>query len=69
MTLREARQRAGMTQAALSRGLGLTQAAVCAYEAGSKTPPAWRVPLIEDLLGAARGSIEWPKPVPKEASA
>jgi transcriptional regulator with XRE-family HTH domain len=37
-TLREARQRAGLTQAALAHAAGTSQATISAYESGRKEP-------------------------------
>ena len=68
MTLREARERAGMSQQALADRVGLKTAdAIGHYEAGRRTPPGWRIAVIEKALGIAPGSIDWPRP--GEASA
>lgn len=49
-TLRATRQRAGLTQAALARRAGTSQATVSAYERGSKQPS---VETLARLLAAA----------------
>jgi uncharacterized protein len=51
-TLRRARERAGLSQAALARRAGTSQATISAYEGGHKTPS---VATLERLL-AATGS-------------
>jgi transcriptional regulator with XRE-family HTH domain len=48
--LRDARRRAGLTQAALARRAGTSQATVSAYERGSKQPS---VETLDRLLAAA----------------
>lgn len=50
MGLREARRRAGLTQAALAQRAGTSQATVSAYERGSKEPS---VETLDRLLAAA----------------
>ena len=62
MILREARRRAGVTQAALAAKLGVNPMTVSGYERGTRNPPAWRVNEIETALGVAPGSIDWPRP-------
>lgn len=61
--LRQQRESAGITQAALAARCGTSQATVCAYERGHKQPS---VPTLERLLAAcgARLAIERaPEPV------
>ena len=48
--LREARQRAGMTQAALAEQMGVTQSVVSAYESGRRDPS---LTTLQRLLAAA----------------
>jgi transcriptional regulator with XRE-family HTH domain len=48
--LREARRRAGLTQAALAQRAGTSQATMSAYERGSKEPS---LETLQRLLGAA----------------
>jgi transcriptional regulator with XRE-family HTH domain len=48
--LREARDRAGLTQAALAAAAGTSQATVSAYESGRKTPS---VTTLDRLLAAS----------------
>lgn len=62
MTLREAREKSGITQAELARRLGLKRAAVSRYESGDRCPPGWRAREIEKALRVKAGSIEWPRP-------
>lgn len=52
--LREARTRAGLSQRALARRAGTSQAAVAAIESGRKAPT---VPTLERLLNAADAQL------------
>lgn len=49
--LREARQAAGVTQAALAAALGLTKSSVSQYEAGKTQPTLGLVEEVAHLLG------------------
>ncbi len=53
--VREARRRAGLTQAELGRRAGLAQSVVSAYESGSREPS---VPMLVDLVHAAGFTVE-----------
>jgi transcriptional regulator with XRE-family HTH domain len=66
--LREARRRAGLTQAALAGRTGTSQAAISAYESGRKDPS---VETFSRLLAAtgSRLSVEPATPVLVEPSA
>lgn len=52
--LRDARRRAGLTQAALAGRAGTSQAAVSAYESGAKTPS---LHTLSRLLAAADAEL------------
>ncbi len=67
MTLREALQAKGRTQASLARDLEVSEMTVSGYVLGKRQPSAWRARQIEEALGVPAGSIQWPNP--KEASA
>lgn len=62
VTMREARERRGLTQAQLGRLLGWFQTRVSKYELGTCTPSVHIARAIEDALGVPRGSLEWPEP-------
>lgn len=49
-TIRRIRERLGLTQAALARGLGLSQANIAHYEKGQTMPPD----VARRLIGLAR---------------
>ena len=53
--LREARHRAGLTQAEVARRAGVTQSVVSAYESGSRQPS---VPALLKLLSATGHSLD-----------
>ena len=61
-TLREERGRADLTQTALARQVGLNQRTISNYESGRRVPSVRRAREIEDALGVAPGSIDWPRP-------
>lgn len=68
MTLQEARDASGLTQQQLAERVGLRSGnAIGHYEAGKRTPPAWRAREIEKALGLRAGAIDWPRP--REAGA
>ena len=46
MTLREARERTGMSQAQVAKILGISAAAVCMWETGRSVP---RIPILRKL--------------------
>ncbi len=54
-TLREARRRAGLSQTALARRTGTSQATISAYETGAKEPS---VSTLTRLLAATGHSLE-----------
>ena len=53
--IREARQRAGLSQVELGRRAGVTQSVVSAYESGARQPS---VPMLERLVRASGGELE-----------
>ncbi|WP_344688437.1 helix-turn-helix domain-containing protein [Blastococcus jejuensis] len=53
--VREARQRAGMTQAQLAERAGITQSVISAYESGRRQPS---LPVMLDLIAASGHRLE-----------
>ncbi len=51
LRIKEARRRAGLSQAALARRLGTSTASVGLWEIGRAKPAAERLPVIADVLG------------------
>lgn len=56
MQMKEARERAKMTQHDLARAAGVTVAAICRYENGKRTPSVSIAKRIGKIL-----SIPWPE--------
>ncbi len=55
MLIREARQRAGLSQVELGRRAGVTQSVVSAYESGARQPS---VPMLQRLVRASGGDLD-----------
>ncbi|HEX4162440.1 MAG TPA: nucleotidyltransferase domain-containing protein [Acidimicrobiales bacterium] len=53
--IKEARRRAGISQAHLARGAGTTQSVVSAYECGARQPS---LPMLQRLVRAAGNELE-----------
>lgn len=51
MTLKELREKTGMSQAELSAVVGLNQSTISQYENGSRMPPMTKAKKIADALG------------------
>jgi len=51
MTLKELREKNGMSQAELSKEVGLKQSTISQYENGSRKPPIEKAKKIADALG------------------
>ena len=60
MTLRQARQAKGLTTTQLAALVGVSEGSIRAYERGVRFPNHSRAILIERVLGADPGEIEWP---------
>lgn len=52
-TLKQLRKKAGLTQAELALAIGTSQAAVAAYETGTKAPELAKLPAIAKALGVS----------------
>lgn len=53
MTLKELREKKGMSQAELSKTVGLQQSTISQYENGSRMPPMTKAKKIADALGVS----------------
>lgn len=53
MTLKELREKKGMSQAELSETVGLKQSTISQYENGSRMPPMTKAKKIADALGVS----------------
>lgn len=51
MTLKEAREKSGMTMQELAKAVGVTPAAICRYEQGKRTPTVTIAKRIAEVLG------------------
>lgn len=51
MTLKELREKTGMSQAELSAVVGLKQSTISQYENGSRIPPMTKAKKLADALG------------------
>jgi len=67
--MRDARLAAGLSQAALAAKVGLKRRTLGNYETGERPIPLRTARAIEDALGLAPGSLEFPDRQSKEASA
>ena len=72
MKIKELREAADMGQTQLARAVGVAQAAVAQWEAGTKYPRADKLPLLADTFGctidALFGRTSGPAPPDEKAS-
>lgn len=57
MSFLSARKKSGLSQAAVAKSLGVTDAAVCMWETGKSFPRGSLIPKIAELYGCTTDSL------------